>query len=259
MKTLAMRRARRGLAGGAVLAVTIAGVAYATIPDGSGVYTACMLKSTGTIRLIDPSIGSSSLLGHCSAQYEQQITFNKQGLPGPAGPQGPAGQTGPAGQPGAPGAAGKAGTSPTVKQLASGDPNCPGGGAAITDASGTTAYVCSGTNGTNGTPFSGKFTSANGLFSIDVSDSGITLSSPSDSIKVTNPGIALSSLGNSFNLEPAGIAMAGNSIATITAPLLQLNGGTGCLPVARVGDTVTVPGLGGVGTISSGSNTVCAG
>ncbi|HZQ64875.1 MAG TPA: hypothetical protein VFA66_06590 [Gaiellaceae bacterium] len=29
------------------------GVAYATIPSGDGVYFACMLKSGGTIRLID--------------------------------------------------------------------------------------------------------------------------------------------------------------------------------------------------------------
>ncbi len=237
MKALVIRRTKRILVGAAVLVVAITGVAYATIPDGARVYTACMLKSTGTIRLIDPSIGSSSLMGHCASRYEQQITFNEQGKPGPAGLQGPAGpqgspgpagQTGPAGQPGAPGPAGKDGTSPTVKQLASNDPNCPGGGAAITDTSGTTAYVCNGTNGTNGTPSSGKFTSPNGLFSIDVSNSGITLSSPTDSIKVTNPGIALSSLGNSLNLKPVGIAMAGNSLVTINGPLLQLNGGTGC-------------------------------
>jgi hypothetical protein len=60
-----------------------------------------------------------------------------QGPPGPAGPAGPAGPQGDVGP------AGPAGTSPTVTPLAVGDPNCPLGGVAITDAAGTTGYVCS--------------------------------------------------------------------------------------------------------------------
>ncbi|MFY9577862.1 MAG: hypothetical protein WAQ33_00920 [Gaiellaceae bacterium] len=48
---------------GAIAGLALAGgVAYATIPDGNGLYTACKLNATGTIRLIDPSVGSSSLL-----------------------------------------------------------------------------------------------------------------------------------------------------------------------------------------------------
>lgn len=53
MKILTGHRTRRlGLAVVAGLAVA-GGVAYATIPDGGGVYTACMLMNVGTIRLID--------------------------------------------------------------------------------------------------------------------------------------------------------------------------------------------------------------
>ncbi len=67
------------------------GIADATIPDSGGVYTGCMLKGVGTIRLIDTSLSSRSLLGHCSS-FETQISWNKGG---PTGPQGPPGDKGP--------------------------------------------------------------------------------------------------------------------------------------------------------------------
>jgi Divergent InlB B-repeat domain/Collagen triple helix repeat (20 copies) len=54
------------------------------------------------------------------------------------GPQGPAGPQG------------AAGNGATVAQLATGDTNCPSGGASITDGSGNTAYVCNGAPGTGG-------------------------------------------------------------------------------------------------------------
>jgi len=88
---------------GKLVAVTVAvfalagGVAYATIPDGSGVYTACTLNHVGTIRLIDPSLPAANLLSHCTA-LETKITWNQQGQPGP---QGPKGNPGPQGPPGA--------------------------------------------------------------------------------------------------------------------------------------------------------------
>jgi collagen triple helix repeat protein len=112
-------------AGVGVLALAAAGIAYATIPDGSGVYTACKLNATGTIRLIDPSLGEGSLLGHCTA-LETKISWNQAGQPGPAGsagpqgpkgdtgeqgPAGPAGPQGPKGDQGDPGPAGPAGSS----------------------------------------------------------------------------------------------------------------------------------------------------
>src|SRR3954465_7924929 len=90
----------------ALAALLVAGVAYAAIPDGGGVYTACKLNAVGTIRLIDPSLGSSSLPGHCAA-LESRIRGNQ---------------------------AGQAGAGPKVAQLAAGDSHCPTGGAAITDA-----------------------------------------------------------------------------------------------------------------------------
>ena len=67
--------------------LTAAGIAYATIPDSGGVYTACMLTKTGTIRLIDPSLGSSSSLGYCT-KNETQIKWNQTGATGAQGPAG---------------------------------------------------------------------------------------------------------------------------------------------------------------------------
>ena len=87
MSALIGRHSRRVvLIAGALLAFA-GGIAYATIPDGSGVYTACMLKNVGTIRLIDPSLPASNLISHCTS-LESKITFDQQGRPGPIGANG---------------------------------------------------------------------------------------------------------------------------------------------------------------------------
>ena len=142
------------------------GVAYATIPDSGNVYTACMLNKVGTIRLIDPALGNSSLMGHCVAA-ETQISWHQQGQKG---------------DPGIPGTNGTNGASPTVAQLAAGDSHCVAGGAAITDAAGSTAYVCSGQDGKDGQSFAGTFTSPNGQFSLKVADAGVVITGPGTSI-----------------------------------------------------------------------------
>jgi hypothetical protein len=149
-----------------VVALGAAGIAYATIPDGGGVYTACMLKNVGTIRLIDPSLGSASLMGHCTS-LETQISWNQQGPPGINGTNGTNGTNG---------------VSPTVAQLAAGDSHCAAGGAALTDASGNTAYVCNP-----------SLTSPDGNYSISVGNDGILLNGTS------NPGVHL--LLNANGLE----------------------------------------------------------
>lgn len=190
------------------------GIAYAAIPDaGTGVYHACMLKNIGTIRIIDPD------KQHCSASLETEITFNQRG---PKGDQGIQGMQGP---PGAPGRDGANGTSPTVAQLASGDSHCPAGGAAITDAVGTTAYVCSSQNGqagADGAPFAGTFTSPNGLYSISVADTGVTVLGPGASIGVAGSEFTVQSndvliqSGHSFLLDSAlGIDVRAASAVTM--------------------------------------------
>jgi hypothetical protein len=117
------------------------GVAYATIPDSGQVYTGCMLKDVGTIRLIDSSLPAKSLMSHCTA-LETPISWNQTGQTGPAGPAGAPGATGatgdtgsqgPQGDPGATGPAGPQGdtgaagaTGPAGPQGPTGDPGAAG-------------------------------------------------------------------------------------------------------------------------------------
>ena len=73
------RMSKRGLG----IAVA-GGAAYATIPDAAGVYTACKLRITGTIRLIDKTPGAfpaGSLLARCTP-FEDEITWSHTGPQG---------------------------------------------------------------------------------------------------------------------------------------------------------------------------------
>src|SRR3954454_4516832 len=176
-----------GVVGVAALAIA-GGVAFATIPDSGRVYTACVLKNVGTVRLIDTSLGASSLMGRCTA-LETQITWNQQGQKG---------------DPGATGA------SPAVDQLASGDSHCPTGGVSVTDAKGP-SYVC---NGQDGRSFSGAFTSPNGLFSLTVTDGGVEIKGPDSTVTLPSAGgITIVSAGT--------VAVQGNRLTTTAQDQFQ--------------------------------------
>jgi hypothetical protein len=56
-------------------------VAFAGIPDSSGVIHACYHKSNSQLRIIDSSVDS------CRAN-ETELTWNQTGPQGPQGPQG---------------------------------------------------------------------------------------------------------------------------------------------------------------------------
>ncbi len=75
-------------------ALVVGGIAYATIPDGTGVIHGCYLKGLGTLRVIDTGKAQT-----CSG-FETPLNWNQTGQQGPQGPQGPQGQQGPAGPPG---------------------------------------------------------------------------------------------------------------------------------------------------------------
>ena len=112
------------------------GVAYAAIPDSNNVFTACMLKNVGTIRLIDPSLPASSPLSHCSSlevqvRWNQQGQQGQQGQPGTPGKDGKDGVNGTNGAPGAPGAPGADGVSVTSAAEPAGA-NCTNGGSKFT-------------------------------------------------------------------------------------------------------------------------------
>src|SRR5436190_21341217 len=123
---------------GVLVAVAIAGgVAYATIPGPGNVYSACMLKGVGTIRLIDKSLPSTNLMSRCTDK-ETEISWNQAGQPGPAGPAGPAGARG---DPGAPGTNGTNGTNGKdgVSVATASEPagsNCAAGGVQLSAANG---------------------------------------------------------------------------------------------------------------------------
>ena len=76
------------------------GIAYATIPDSSGVIHSCYhvngqgtVDGSGTLRVIDPS--SSNKDGSACKHDEKALDFNQTGPPGQPGQQGPPGPTGP--------------------------------------------------------------------------------------------------------------------------------------------------------------------
>ena len=89
---------RRGVVLAVVAAVlaAVGGVAYASIPDSSGVIHGCYVSGTGQLRVYD---SQSPDIKKCGAN-EKPIDWNQQGPAGPQGPTGPAGPAGPAGSQG---------------------------------------------------------------------------------------------------------------------------------------------------------------
>src|SRR3989441_11059148 len=115
---------------------------FASIPGPGGVINGCFQKSSGKLRVIDPSSRRPSLRA-CHPD-EVAIHWNQVGPAGPAGPPGPAGPqgaTGPAGPQGTPGLSGYEMVEATFVVPASGfgrgTVSCPsgskvlGGGAAV--------------------------------------------------------------------------------------------------------------------------------
>src|SRR5689334_4217023 len=107
-----LARQGRRLALAALVVLAASAAAYAAIPDGDGVFTAC-IAADGSLRVIDPSAG-----GECRGG-ENRVSWNKKGI---EGPKGPTGATGPQGPRGAVGPAGPAGGPPGPQ----GDPGPPG-------------------------------------------------------------------------------------------------------------------------------------
>jgi hypothetical protein len=110
-----------------------------------------MLNNVGTIRLIDPSLASTSLMSHCTS-YETQMSWNQAGQQGPQGLQGAKGEAGPQGLQGAKGEAGPQGLQGIQGQK--GDPGKDG-------APG--ANGLDGRNGVDGTPGTNGVDGRNGV------------------------------------------------------------------------------------------------
>jgi hypothetical protein len=134
-------------AAGTLVAAAIAGVAWASIPGPGNVYSACMLKGLGTIRLIDKSLPSTNLMSRCTDK-EIEIAWNQAGQPGPPGPQGAKGDLGERGTNGTNGTDGKDGVSVTSAVEPAGS-NCANGGSKFTASNGA-SYACNGAQGPQG-------------------------------------------------------------------------------------------------------------
>ncbi|HEX5173787.1 MAG TPA: hypothetical protein VFV91_06545 [Gaiellaceae bacterium] len=90
----------------AVVALAIAGalvaggIAYATIPDGSGVIHGCYKKTSpnqGTLRVIDTGKAQACTSSESGLSWSQTGPQGPQGPQGTQGPQGPQGAQGPSG------------------------------------------------------------------------------------------------------------------------------------------------------------------
>jgi len=85
----------------AALAIVVAaGVAWATIPDGSGVIHSCFKKQGGALRLIDPGAGGNCGSSENTLSWTQTGPGGVQGVQGIQGPQGDQGVQGKQGPPG---------------------------------------------------------------------------------------------------------------------------------------------------------------
>jgi hypothetical protein len=73
--------------------VAVGGIAYASIPDGSGVIHGCYLTARGTLRVIDTATQNCAS-GETPLSWKQTGSQGQQGPTGPGGPQGATGPTG---------------------------------------------------------------------------------------------------------------------------------------------------------------------
>ena len=65
----------RLLAGAVVLLLVAGGIAYATIPHSSGVYTACLTTKTGTVRLIDRLVEDGVVVRSSAAEDRRAVSL----------------------------------------------------------------------------------------------------------------------------------------------------------------------------------------
>ena len=83
--------------------------AQASIPDATGVFTACYRKPDGRVRVIDTAITTRCSLNEVKFNWRARTTTVGGGTQGPIGPQGPTGPAGPIGPQGIPGPVGPMG------------------------------------------------------------------------------------------------------------------------------------------------------
>jgi hypothetical protein len=229
-------------------------VAWAAIPGDGGVYTACMLKNVGTVRLIDKSLPPGNLMSHCKPALEVEITWNRQGpqgLQGPQGIQGPKGDKGDQGDPGP--AFDGTFTSPNGEYTLSVTNN----GIALSHGTDTALLL----TGSDITVLAGSD------FRIDagqdiVATAGRALATQSAATTSMQAASAFTLNANSISANASStvaVQSGGSTTMQAAGPFsvsgsqVRVNSGSSCTPAARQGDLVVT------GVIASGSTTVCVG
>jgi hypothetical protein len=235
--------------------------AYGAMSAAQSQINACYKPSTGALYLAGAKAGvKKSTRAGCRAG-DVAISWNVEG---PAGKDGAPGKDG---EPGTNGVNGKDGVSVAGTALAAGDAHCASGGAAFAAVNGVT-YACNGApgkdgvdglsgkdgkDGKDGAPgaagppgpagdFSGHFSSPNGEFALDVSDTGIKLSGPFASIELSNVGMTLKGIG--LTQINAGVLQL-NAVPTIIgscgSPDHAVRAGDVALVVGPLGTPVLTP------------------
>ncbi|MEX2646808.1 MAG: hypothetical protein WD249_11150 [Gaiellaceae bacterium] len=276
--------------GAALMAAVLLGrAAYAT----DGAIHACFKPSNGTLYLL----GDGSDRTACQPG-DIPISWSAQGLQGPQGEQGLQGEHGLQGEPGQDGqngvsvmsrqlAAGDSncpnggseftsasgvtyacngadgqdgqngqdgqdGVSVTTQQLPVGNPNCPAGGVRI-DSAGDPVFVCNGS-------FSGTTTSPNGQYRLTLDNNMIRLEGPNGRVEILGPGVNIDSALALQLGSGTSTVINGGAGLNLTGASVSLNGGSGvCASAARIGDSVAVDPVSGIGAITHGSANVCIG
>jgi Collagen triple helix repeat (20 copies) len=103
------KRTLRRIVAATAVALVVAGVAYAAIPDSGGVIRGCYSTKNGALRVIDSSAKCTN--GELALNWNQQGPQGATGAVGPQGPPGQAGATGPQGLQGPQGIEGRPGVS----------------------------------------------------------------------------------------------------------------------------------------------------
>jgi hypothetical protein len=245
------------LAGGAALLALAGSVAWAAIPGDGGVYTACMLKNVGTVRLIDKSLPPGNLMSHCKPTLEVEISWSQRG---PQGLQGIQGATGEKGDPGPAGADGADGQSfDGTFTSPNGEYSLSVTNSGITLSHGSdTAFLLSGSDITVLT--SGEFrlnagedvvVTAGGALA---AQSATTTSLQSGSAFTLDAGSIAATASSTIAVQSgASTTMQSASAFSVSGTQVRLNSGSSCAAAARQGDLVVA------GAIGSGSPTVCVG
>jgi len=142
------RRAGRLAVAVALLGLVGGAVAYASIPDGSGVIHACYKKSSpnqGVLRVIDTQLGQTCANNELSLYWNQRGPSGPSGASGPAGASGPSGPSGLSGDTGPSGPSGASGLSGPSGDSGPSGPSGDTGSSGPSGAAGTTYNFFGGT------------------------------------------------------------------------------------------------------------------